>query len=267
MPNGNTYDPFAFATGITGIRGAFGGQGLLETIRQKGLDLREIERFVRRKRDEIERAQRRSSRAGLGAKLFGTIAAPLLMATGVGAPAALALSAAGAGLGEAHFKRKALSGLGAGGAPEVLFGKERLRSSVEDINRAVSQMRDEISPSALQTAISVPVDYLKFKALGDMLGALKSGSDVSSNIPSFSQAVAKGQEGRKFLSSGQNLLNFISPGLSQAQRSAFSSAIGSGGNLSTLLGSSGDLNRIYRDAISLRPFGRSMGLGFTPFGG
>ena len=274
MANSNTYDPFLFQTGLSQIRGAFGGQGLLAGVKDKVASQELMDAYLQASGATIGGAQRKMGRIGLGSKLAGLGLTHILKKAGMkgainllglAVPHAAIWGGIAAGLGDYFFKKKAARGVEdiADKAPDVKYGKRELQQIKDTLSQATSSLQESIAPSAVTTAFNVPLDVLKIQQFATGLDSLRdAATGMTTKRPeSLSNVLGQTVMSQDYLTQSDKLLNLIGPQMSGTQRTAWGQAFGPGGNVQGLLSGSSDMNRLYEQAVSLRPYQRSFGLG------
>ena len=186
MANGG-YNPFTFATGLTQLAGQRGLQGMVSGVQDKYQDLESIKDYIRQSGAKIGDVLAYGGRTDVQAKLGGIAGTAILQKLGMkgatspllgfAVPHAALLAGLGAGL-YSYFRKKGkqkdISNLAAL-APKVKYGMSNLKEAVSDIDESVSSIREGILPSALTTAVNVPIDVLKMQFLKDQFGKLSTG--------------------------------------------------------------------------------------------
>ena len=277
MANDNTYDPFLFQTGLSQIRGAFGGQGLLAGVKDKVASREAIDAYLQASGATIGGAQRKMGRIGLGSKLAGLGLTHILKKAGMkgafntllglSVPHAAIWGGIAAGLGDYFFKKKAARGVEdiADKAPDVKYGKRELQQIKDTLSQATSSLQESIAPSAVTTAFNVPLDVLKIQQFATGLDSLRDAATGMTTKRPESLSNVLGQtvmsQGKGYSTTADKLLNLIGPQMSGTQRTAWTQAFAPGGDVQGMLSGSSDMRRLYEQAVSLRPYQRSFGLG------
>ena len=274
MANSNTYDPFLFQTGLSQIRGAFGGPGLLAGVKDKVASQELMDAYLQASGATIGGTQRKMGRIGIGSKLAGLGLTHILKKAGMkgainllglAVPHAAILGGITAGLGDYFFKKKAARGVEdiVDKAPDVKYGKRELQQIKDTLSQATSSLQESIAPSAVTTAFNVPLDVLKIQQFATGLDSLRdAATGMTTKRPeSLSNVLGQTVMSQDYLTQSDKLLNLIGPQMSGTQRTAWGQAFGPGGNVQGLLSGSSDMNRLYEQAVSLRPYQRSFGLG------
>ena len=276
MANSNTYDPFLFQTGLSQIRGAFGGQGLLAGVKDKVESQELMDAYLQASGATIGGTQRKMGRIGIGSKLAGLGLTHILKKAGMkgainllglAVPHAAILGGITAGLGDYFFKKKAARGVEdiAEKAPDVKYGKRELQQIKDTLSQATSSLQESIAPSAVTTAFNVPLDVLKIQQFATGLDSLRDAATGMTTKRPESLSNVLGQtvmsQGKGYSTTADKLLNLIGPQMSGTQRTAWGQAFGPGGDVQGMLSGSSDMNRLYEQAVSLRPYQRSFGLG------
>jgi len=147
------YNPYAYATGLTGIQGATGARGAVWEGRQKGISRQAIQSY-------LNKQARAATKAGSGiglSNILGKGAGLLTMlATGGNIAAGAAVSGGISGLGGKYFADK----LSKEGAPDVLYGTEKAEEAESYAHQAIDTLIGSVAPKALSTAITTPLEYL-----------------------------------------------------------------------------------------------------------
>ena len=274
MANSNTYDPFLFQTGLSQIRGAFGGQGLLAGVKDKVASQELMDAYLQASGATIGGTQRKMGRIGIGSKLAGLGLTHILKKAGMkgainllglAVPHASIWGGIAAGLGDYFFKKKAARGVEdiAEKAPDVKYGKRDLQQIKDILSQATSSLQESIAPSAVTTAFNVPLDVLKIQQFATGLDSLRdAATGMTTKRPeSLSNVLGQTVMSQDYLTQSDKLLNLIGPQMSGTQRTAWGQAFGPGGDVQGMLSGSSDMNRLYEQAVSLRPYQRSFGLG------
>ena len=276
MANDNTYDPFLFQTGLSQIRGAFGGQGLLAGVKDKVESQELMDAYLQASGATIGGTQRKMGRIGIGSKLAGLGLTHILKKAGMkgaisllglAVPHASIIGGIAAGLGDYFFKKKAARGVEdiAEKAPDVKYGKRDLQQIKDILSQATSSLQESIAPSAVTTAFNVPLDVLKIQQFATGLDSLRDAATGMTTKRPESLSNVLGQtvmsQGKGYGTTADKLLNLIGPQMSGTQRTAWGQAFGPGGDVQGMLSGSSDMNRLYEQAVSLRPYQRSFGLG------
>ena len=275
MANDNTYDPFLFQTGLSQIRGAFGGQGLLAGVKDKVASQELMDAYLQASGATIGGTQRKMGRIGIGSKLAGLGLTHILKKAGMkgafntlfglAVPHASIIGGIAAGLGDYFFKKKAARGVEdiAEKAPDVKYGKRELQQIKDTLSQATSSLQESIAPSAVTTAFNVPLDVLKIQQFATGLDSLRdAATSMTTKRPeSLSNVLGQTVMSQDYLTQSDKLLNLIGPQMTSTQRLGWANAFGPGGNVPGMLKGSSPMNALYEQAIGLLPYQRSFGLG------
>ena len=161
------FNPMNLASALSKISGAFGGEGLVWEGTQKGLVNRAIQKYAK---SQAESTTEAGSKMGLmnllgkGASLLSMMYAPWSL------PAKLATGAlvggGVSGLGQSHFANQLSRENVSQYMPEgqrPLYGLEDVGQVESTAHSAIDKLQASVGPTALETAITTPLQYMTYK--------------------------------------------------------------------------------------------------------